>query len=324
MAYEIEGATRRDVDLGDVTLSAHHAGPEDGPAVVLCHGFPELAYSWRHQIRPLADAGYHVIAADGRGYGDSSVPPAITDYGAPELTGDVVGLLNAFGYEQGILIGHDWGSAIVSHTTVLHPDVVRGIANVSLPFLLRAPETTTEFLSQNTSHDEHYIVFFQEPGRAERELDTDVRGAFERMMHAGVDLQELEAATGGYAAHFYKSAMVGPGLGDEIWSDKELDLYVEAFERTGFGPPLNYYRNLDRTWEETEDVDHSVRVPALMLHGGWDPFIPPGSAELVKEHIPGVEAHVIEHAGHWIMEEYPEETNKILLGWLTRNFPADA
>ncbi|MCV7299842.1 alpha/beta hydrolase [Mycobacterium barrassiae] len=291
--------TVRLVETNGVALRVIEAGDRDAPLVVLAHGFPELAYSWRHQIPVLAEAGYHVLAPDQRGYGGSSRPAAVEDYDIHALTGDLVGLLDSevgAGVEQAVFIGHDWGAMVVWHTTLLHPDRVRAAAGLSVPPIPRARSRPTERWREKFGED-FYMLRFQEPGVADAEMAADVAVTM-RGMFAG--LLEGDAP-----------------LPDWIGSD-EFDHYVAEFGRTGFTGALNWYRNYDRNWETTPHLAGAqTTVPALFVGGTADPVGPTMNPARAREVVAGPYTETwIDGAGHWVQQERPEEVNRILLAFL--------
>ncbi|MEZ0357148.1 alpha/beta fold hydrolase [Mycobacterium sp. SA01] len=289
--------TERLVDVAEVRLRVLEAGDPGAPAVVLAHGFPELAYSWRHQIPVLADAGYHVLAPDQRGYGGSSAPEAIEAYDIHRLTGDLVALLDSEvggGAAQAVFIGHDWGAMVVWHTALLHPDRVRAVAGLSVPPIPRARSRPTERWREKFG-DDFYMLRFQEPGRADAEMAADVAATMREMF---ADL----------------SPSAPPG-----WiSDAEFDHYVAEFGRTGFTGALNWYRNYDRNWESTPQLAGAhITVPALFVGGTADPIAPTMNPARAREVVAGpYTERWIDGAGHWVQQERPEDVNRILLEFL--------
>jgi pimeloyl-ACP methyl ester carboxylesterase len=227
----------------------------EGPLVVLCHGFPELAFSWRHQVPALTAAGFRVVAPDMRGYGGSSVPAEVEAYDVVELCGDLCGLLDALGEESAVFVGHDWGAAVVWQLAILHPRRVRAVAGMSVPFVPRAPALPLPIMRRHLGED-FYIVWFQQPGVADEALARDVRRT----------LTSKKVWTAQWAQEG------GPPSPPPSWlSEQELAVYVEAFERTGFTGGLNWYRNIDRNWELTEPfADSLVEQPAMFLTGERD------------------------------------------------------
>jgi pimeloyl-ACP methyl ester carboxylesterase len=274
-----------------------------GPPVVLCHGFPELAYSWRHQVPALVAAGYRVLAPDMRGYGASSRPDAVDDYDVLTLADDLVGLLDAVGEQQAVFVGHDWGAAVVWQLALAHPRRVRALGALSVPFAPRAPAPPLQILRRRLGED-FYMAWFQDPGPADAALARDVRRT----------LTTTEEWTAAWAASGTDERPPLP-----TWlSERELAVYVEAFERTGFTGGLNYYRNIDRNWTITAPLDgRQVEQPAFFLTGSDDPvrrFMP---TQPMAARVADLRAHVVlEGAGHWIQQERPAEVNARLLRFL--------
>ena len=289
----------RFVDTDGVRLRVVEAGERGAPLIVLAHGFPELAYSWRHQIPVLADAGYHVLAPDQRGYGGSSRPEAVEDYDIHALTGDLVALLDSDvggGVEQAVFIGHDWGAMVVWHTALLHPDRVRAVAGLSVPPIPRARSRPTERWREKFGAD-FYMLRFQEPGLADAEMEADVAVTM-RGMFAGLVAGDAP-------------------LPDWISSD-EFDHYVSEFGRTGFTGALNWYRNYDRNWASTPQLAGAqTTVPALFVGGTADPVGPTMNPARAREVVAGPYTEEwIDGAGHWVQQERPDEVNRILLAFL--------
>ncbi|HWT94246.1 MAG TPA: alpha/beta hydrolase [Solirubrobacteraceae bacterium] len=290
------------VDVGDVRLRVLDEGRRDGPVVVLLHGFPELAYSWRHQIPALAGAGYRVLAPDNRGVGGSDRPEAVEAYAVTEMAGDVVGLIDWAGASQAVLIGHDWGADVAWKTAWMHPDRISAVAGLSVPFLPRAPAAPTALMREHIGED-FYIVWFQEPGVGEAALERDVRRTIATTRVWGP----------AWAAEEGDVPPTPPFMTDE-----ELAVYVDAYTRTGFSGGLALYRNLDRNWELTAPFDdRKVEQPALFLTGERDPvrqFMPP---EAMDGWVIDLRAKVVvPGAGHWVNQERPDEVNAALLDWL--------
>ena len=303
--------TERLVDTNGVTLRVTEAGEPGNPVVVLAHGFPELAYSWRHQIPALAAAGYHVLAPDQRGYGGSSRPEAIGDYNIAELTADIAGLLDDVGAESAVLVGHDWGSPVVTNFPLYHPSRVRAVAALSVPPIPRAPAPPTQIWRHIFGDNFFYILYFQEPGVADAALNADVRASLQRMV-------ALEGFTGPVDE---MAAQPLPPLPDWL-SAEEFDEYVRAFEVTGFTGPLNWYRNFDRNWEITDPSAGNVAattidVPLLFLAGSADPVLSFTPRDRVTEVATGGYREVLlDGAGHWLQQERAEEVNAVLLEFL--------
>jgi pimeloyl-ACP methyl ester carboxylesterase len=313
-------STERLVDTNGVQLRVVEAGDRGAPVVVLAHGFPELAYSWRHQISALADAGYHVLAPDQRGYGGSSRPGAIEAYDIHQLTGDIVGLLDDVGAERAVWVGHDWGAIVVWNAPLLHPDRVAAVAALSVPVVPRAKVPPTQAFRKVFGENFFYMVYFQEPGLADAELDGDPTRTLRRLM----------AGPGSLADETTALRMLAPGPEgfidrlpehDELpdWiSQDELDHYISEFTRTGFTGGLNWYRNFDRNWETTPELaGATISVPCLFIGGTADPVLAFTRADRAAQMITGPYDQVmLEGAGHWLQQERPDEVNAALLDFL--------
>ncbi|WP_372351707.1 alpha/beta fold hydrolase [Streptomyces sp. KL116D] len=301
---EWEKVAARDVTTNGITLRVHEHGPQDSgkPLVVLCHGFPELAFSWRHQVLALAEAGYRVIAPDMRGYGGSSRPADPEAYDALTLCADLAGLLDAVGADDAVFVGHDWGASVVWHMAWAHPERVRAVVGMSVPVTPRSPAPPLPIMRKRLG-DDFYIVWFQEPGVADRALARNVRRT----------LVTREIYSAQWAARPDERLAPPRWLGDE-----ELAHYVKTFEATGFTGGLNYYRNMDRTWALTEHLqDRTIDCPALFVTGSKDPvgrFMPDDKMERVLTDLRG--RVVLDGAGHWIQQERPQEVNAALLEFL--------
>ncbi len=295
-------AVHRQVAVDDgVELHVASLGQEGAPPVVLLHGFPELWYSWRHQLPALAQAGYRVLAPDLRGYGGSSAPVDVEAYDMRSLCGDVIGLLDTEGLDRAVVVGHDWGAAVAWALALAFPERVGAVAGLSVPFIPRAPAPPIGLMRRGLGED-FYIVWFQQPGVADEVLGADVRRTL--------------TTTKVWTAEW--------GSGDEeprlpTWlTEDDLRVYVEAFERTGFTGGLNYYRNIDRNWEQSAELaERRIEQPALFITGSRDPvkrFMPFQAMEGWVTDL--VEVVTIEGAGHWVQQQRPDEVNEALLGFL--------
>jgi pimeloyl-ACP methyl ester carboxylesterase len=309
----------RTVRTNGVDLHVVEAGTE-GPLVVLSHGFPELAYSWRHQMGPLAAAGYRVIAPDQRGYGRSSRPEAIEDYDIHHLTDDLLGLLDDLGEEQAVFVGHDWGSMVVWQQALLHPERVTGVVGMSVPFVPRGPVSPITAMRNLLGDAFFYVLYFQEPGVADAELGADPPRTMRRML-AGARVEGSTTPDPSFFANdgrgFVDRIPEPAGLPDWLSQD-ELDHYVAEFTRTGFTGAINWYRNFDRNWETTEQLaGATVTMPSLFVGGALDPvlFMTPPSLghDSLADHRGDV---LVEGAGHWVQQEKPDEVNAALVAFL--------
>jgi pimeloyl-ACP methyl ester carboxylesterase len=273
-------------------IRMHYVEQGQGFPVVLCHGFPELWYSWRHQIPTLAAAGLRAIAPDLRGYGETDKPPELEAYDIHHLAADIVGLLDSLGLEKAVVVGHDWGGLIVWPLALMHPERVERVVGLNTPFLPRPPLPPTQIFRQMPDHRFDYILFFQEPGRAEAALEADLEGRLGDMI---------------------RRTAADPAF----LSDEDLHIYCEAFRRGGLTGPLNYYRNMDRNWETTAHLDgKQVLCPALMVCAEKDPILKPEMADGMESHVPNLRKVLIEDCGHWTQQEKPAEVNAALLEFL--------
>ena len=312
------------IDTNGVTLRVLDAGSV--PDVVLSHGFPELGYSWRHQIQPLADAGYRVIVPDQRGYGRSSIPTEITDYDIVHLTDDLTGILDALGEEQAVMVGHDWGSFIVSHMAMMKPERTSAVCNMSVPFTPRGPLSIVEMLKLAIPEDTFfYILYFQEVGPADEEMARDPRQTMTRLL-CGVKADPDDNAVSMVARAPKKSEIAGfvatmppaPDVLPEWITQEEVDYYVDEFTRTGFTGGINWYRNFHRNWEITPHIaDAKVECPAYFISGKQDPVIGGRTSGFDSPTLLDWRGEtIIDDAGHWVQQEKPAETNAALISFL--------
>jgi len=304
-----------------INLAVHEAG--SGPAVVFCHGFPELAYSWRHQVPAVAAAGFRAIAPDQRGYGDSSAPPAVTDYGLTELTGDMVGLLDALKIERAVFVGHDWGGFVAWAMPVMHPERTAGVIGVCTPYIPFPPLSQMRAMV-NGKDERIYILWFQEPGRAEAVMDPKARLIFDRLMRAPIDPAVATAtmmASGELDMNPFRRIDELPAATPLIVTAEELDVYVKAFEKTGFRGGINWYRNIDRNGREHPEVGtKKLTLPCLMITADWDIALRPQMAAGMPALCSDLVMHNIAKAGHWVQQEFPNEVNEKIVGWLKHRF----
>ncbi len=317
----MKASTQRQVETNGVTLRVTEAGDRGAPVVVLAHGFPELAYSWRHQIPVLAEAGFHVLAPDQRGYGGSSRPGAVEDYDIVALTGDIVGLLDDVDAEETAIVGHDWGSPVATNFPLFHPDRVSRVVAMSVPPVPRASAPPTQIWREAFGEHFFYMLHFQEPGVADAELDADPAKVLRRMI-GGLRSDGGQAAAARMVAPgpegFVDRLPEPDGLPDWITAD-EVDYYVQEFSRTGFTGGLNWYRNLDRNWALTETTPATtITVPTLFIAGTADPVLGFTPRDRVGDVVSGPYREVmVAGAGHWLQQERPADVNTALLEFLT-------
>lgn len=310
-----------DPTFGPIDLSVHEAG--EGPTVVFCHGFPELGFSWRHQVPAVAAAGFHAVAPDQRGYGASTSPEPIEAYGIDQLTGDLVRLLDDLGVERAVFVGHDWGGFVVWAMGALHPDRCAGIVGVCTPYVAFPG---TKFLSMLVDGDveRQYMLWFQEPGVAESVIDPQARLLFEKLMVGGTDPSVVMArafADGRLDMNPFRDLPGLDALGDPVAGPDVVDHYAEVFGRTGFRGGINWYRNVDANSERHPEIGSvPIDVPTLMICAEWDPALPPALAAGMPGLCSDLEMHTVPTAGHWVQQERPDEVNEILVDWLVRRF----
>lgn len=297
----------------------------EGPLVLLVHGFPESWYSWRHQLPAIAEAGFHAVAIDVRGYGRSSAPLEIDAYGMLHHVNDNLGVVEALGEVTAIIIGHDWGSPIASTSALLRPDVFPAVALLSVPYSPPGFRRPTEALAAVGNGDEEfYIIYFQEPGRAEREAELDVRGWLLGFL-VGASGDAIRPADGGTIGTVKRGGMlrdrfVVPEQLPGWLRAEDVDFYAAEFERTGFRGGLNRYRNLDRDWVDLQPWrGRPIDVPSLFIGGERDgPTLLGGrSIDRFPETLPGLRgSHIVPGCGHWLQQERPAEVNQLLVEWL--------
>ncbi|WP_018656912.1 alpha/beta fold hydrolase [Actinomadura flavalba] len=301
-------------------LKMHVAEAGEGPLVLLLHGFPECWYSWRHQLTALADAGYRAVAPDQRGYARTGGPADAAQYTLLHLVGDAVGLIDAYGAEPAVVVGHDWGAPVAWGAAQLRPDRVRGVAALSVPHRPRSARPPVESLRRLLG-DGFYMVHFQRPDVPEAELGADPAETFRRMLWA----------VSGDAPPFVPIVPEGGGFLDVCaapsalpgwFTEDDVAVYVREFAHSGFTGPLNWYRNLDRNWDLTAAWHRApITPPALFIAGDRD-FVAtaPGAPEAIGrmgDLVPNLRAPVwISGAGHWTQQERPAEVDAALLAFL--------
>ena len=311
----------RDITCNGIRL--HVAEQGEGPLVLLCHGWPELWFSWRHQLPALAAAGFRAVVPDMRGFGRSDAPADVHAYTIMHLVGDMVGLVQALGESEAVIVGHDWGAPVAWHSALFRPDLFRAVAALSVPYRPRGAAPPLAMV-RAAGLDRFYWIYFQEPGVAEAEFECDVAETMRRIL-----------ATPGLATtpRTPDEVLVLPEVGGFLdimkpvenmpdWlSEDDLAVMVGEYRRTGFRGGLNYYRNIERNWELTAPWQGApVRVPALFIAGTRDPVISFFGGRALKElseNAPGLKRTLlVEGAGHWIQQERPVEVNAALIEFL--------
>jgi len=318
--------TQRIVETNGIRLNIAEQGK--GPVVLLCHGFPESWYSWRHQLGALVAAGFHAVAPDMRGYGKSDRPEAIDQYTLFHLVGDMVGLLDALEAPTAVIVGHDWGATVAWQAALLRPDRFRAVIGLSVPFRPRGKAPPTSVMPR-TADAQFYQLYFQEPGAAEAELERDARATVRNMLYGASG----DAVRSGGASAGAGIGMVPRGGGFlrgtpapatlPAWlSEGDVDFYAAEFRRTGFRGALNWYRNIDRNWELLAPFAGApVTVPALYVAGDRDMVVAfPGMDQLLanlKHFVPALHnTLMLAGCGHWTQQERPGEVNAAMIDFL--------
>lgn len=296
------------ISVNGIELEVYEAGEENyGNPIILCHGWPELAYSWRHQIPSLVKAGFHVINPNQRGFGNSSCPKEVTSYDIKHLTDDLIGLMDHFGYEKAVFMGHDWGSAVVWGMGLLHPNRVKKQVNLALPYQERGEIPWIQMMEKFLGDDYYFVHFNKQPRVADRVLDNNRTQFLNNLFRKNIP--SVPPEPGMMMINLAKSSQA---QGEAILNEKDLYIYTSAFEKTGFTPGINWYRNLDRNWHILGEADPVINHPVLMIYGDND-LIP--KFDRIAEFVPNVSEVSID-SGHWIQQECPEETNQVIVDWL--------
>jgi len=310
--------SHRSIRTNGITM--HVADKGDGPTIVLCHGFPELWYSWRHQLAALAEAGFHAVAPDQRGYGGTDRPQAVEDYDIIHLTDDLLGLLDALGEDQAVFVGHDWGAPVVWNLALRAPERVRAVVGLSVPFLPRGDTDPISLFEAIFADNFFYMLYFQEPGVADADLGRDPRDTLRRFMSA-ISADGAADAFRPLPRHGTRLAdwLPDPGVLPEWLTESDLDYYTREFTRTGFTGGLNWYRNMRRNWELTEHLSRTkVVAPALFIAGELDPVVTMASPSGMEEWVPDLRGKVmLPGTGHWTQQERPAEVNEALVDFLS-------
>lgn len=312
---------RQFIDAGGVRLAIYEADGDAArmrPPIILIHGWPEIAYTWKNQINVLADAGFRTIALDLKGFGYSDAPGDIKLYDIDHVTRDLANLLDALDIERALFCGHDWGGSIVWSMGQWRPERVAGIIGVCTPLRPRPPAPPISILKKRFT-EKHYFVQFQTPEIPEQLFETDI-DRFVAMMFRKPAPRERWAAL---IPEIYDL----PGRfksdkpahrNDLIVAEDVIKIYADAFRHSGFHGGINLYRNVDRNWALMEGRDEVVRAPALWIGAELDLFLPPEAADGMEKMAPDLEKHVINDSGHWVTWEQPEALNKLMIDWLMR------
>lgn len=308
------------VDTNGIRMAVYEAG--SGPAIILLHGFPELAFSWRHQLPALAAAGFWAVAPDLRGYGRTDKPADVGAYRIEELIDDIAGLLAALGLDRAVFVAHDWGALLAWQMALLRPELMRGLIALNIPFYARSDDEPIAAMRARFG-DDFYIVDFQDSDGADCLFAADPGRFINLMMRRGqITRQRFESLPAHKRALNLKNvAARASSSGEPLLTDTELRYYAQAFAAGGFSGPINWYRNWTHNWSITEGVAQTVHVPALFIGAEDDVVVSPTQIEAMRPHVTDLEIEMIKQCGHWTQQEQPERTNALMLDWLARRYP---
>jgi pimeloyl-ACP methyl ester carboxylesterase len=306
----------RSIKTNGIRMHCVEAG--SGPLVVFLHGFPESWHSWRHQLGALVEAGFHAVAPDLRGYGQTDQPEALEAYDIFQLTGDVVGLVHALGEQSAVIVGHDWGALVTAHSALFRPDMFRAVALLSVPYVPRGTVNQSEWEQQKYPGKIFYQAALRSP-RANQFLMSDVRSSLLKGLYS---LSGEAEGDDRWSPVRDPAAARGPTVPKmPSWlTDEDLDFLAGEYTRVGFTGGLNYYRNMDRNWALTPFLDGAKMLqPTLFIAGDRDPVIEftRGAYENLAVNIPNLKKSVLlPGVGHWTQQERPKEVNRLLIEFL--------
>lgn len=305
------------IDTNGIRLAVYEQG--DGPAVVLLHGFPELAFSWRHQLPAIAAAGFHAIAPDQRGYGNSSVPPRVSDYGIETLIADIHGLLDALELDTATFVGHDWGAILLWHMAMLAPRRIEKMIILNIPHYPRPPVSPISIWRRRFG-DDFYIVNFNDSDEADRAFEANPEHFFNVVMRRGQisrdQFDKLPAER--KVVSLLRALRKQSQSGEPLLTADERGYYASAYAASGFTGAINWYRNWSRNWEILDGVDETIDIPTLFIGAVNDVLIAPEHIEGMKPLVSDLEIHMLENCGHWSQQEQPQEVNRLIVNWLVQ------
>ncbi|MDB6098488.1 MAG: epoxide hydrolase [Gammaproteobacteria bacterium] len=318
--------TQRSIQANGIRMQITEQG--SGPLVLLCHGFPESWYSWRHQLKALAEAGFHAVAPDMRGYGNTERPAEIERYTLFHLVGDMVGVLDSLREKTAVIVGHDWGAPVAWHAALMRPDRFRAVVGLSVPYRPRGGAAPTTLMPQN-AEALFYQLYFQAPGAAEAELEADTRVSLRKILFSAsgdVPRRTPSASASGVGMVArdggFLTRMPDPDVLPGWLTEADMDFYVRQFQQSGFRGGLNWYRNIDRNWELMAPYSGaSVSVPALYMAGELDLVVAfPRMKEVIADlarYVPQLRGTImLPGCGHWTQQERPHEVNQALIDFL--------
>ena len=305
------------VNSNDIRMAVYEQG--EGPAVVLLHGFPELAFSWRHQLPALAQAGYRAIAPDQRGYGQTSVPSDVADYRIEELIADTHGLLDALGLQSAMFVGHDWGSILLWQMAMLAPERIEKLIILNIPHYPRPPIDPISIWRRRFG-DDFYIVNFQDSDEADRVFASDTARFFDATMRRNLISRALfdKLPAERKVVSLLRAFANERQYGEPLLSREERDYYASAFAASGFTGAINWYRNWAHNWKVLEGVNQTIEIPTLFIGAVDDVIIAPEHVEAMRPLVTDLEIHMLQNCGHWSQQEKPDEVNRLIVEWLVQ------
>ena len=311
----------RIIDSGEIRMAVHEMG--SGPPIIFVHGFPELAFSWRHQLPALAAAGYRAIAPDMRGYGGTDKPQNKLDYTLQKLIGDIDGLLDALAIDRAVFVGHDWGAMLVWQMALLRPDLMVGLIALNIPHMPRPPINPITYMRLKLGKD-FYIVNFQDSAEADHKFAEDPAKFIDTMMRLRQSSihEHKQKPTKRKPLSLLAELERDKPRGEPLLDADELKYYADAFAAGGFTGPINWYRNWKQNWKSMKRVSQTVTIPSLFVGAVDDRIISAKQIVTMRPLVADLEIQMIESCGHWTQQEKPNELNDIVLEWLSRRYPA--
>jgi len=305
------------IDTNGIRMAVYEQG--DGPAVILLHGFPELAFSWRHQLPALAAAGYRAITPDQRGYGKTSVPSLVSDYRIETLIADIHGLLDALGLESAVFTGHDWGAILLWQMAMLAPDRIEKLIILNIPHYPRPPEDPISIWRRRFGKD-FYIVNFQDSDEADRVFAEDTAHFFDVTMRRNqISRERFDKLPPERKVVSLLNALKNKRQrGEPLLTKDEREYFASTYEASGFTGAINWYRNWAHNWRLLEGVDQNIDIPTLFIGAVDDVLIAPEHIEGMRPLVPDLEIHMLQNCGHWSQQEKPDEVNCLILEWLVK------
>ena len=304
-------------------IATYVFGPDEAPTILLVHGWPEIAYSWKNTVPSLVQAGYRVITYDLRGFGRSSAPLEPVHYAMPQLVGDMEAVMNAYGVEDCLICGHDWGGSIVWHAARMIPHRVRGVIGVCVPHTARAPAPPLKIIEKRFG-SKHYFIEFRDRGAEIAALFAQDPDGFFRLLFRSTPPGAVMDETFTFIPTKFEAFLNAgsPDLKGVVLPDADRRKFVEAYQKTGFETGMNLYRTIDANWDLADGMGDMISQPVLMISPERDLLLPPELAKPMKKMCPDLELVTIADCGHWAMWDAPEALNAVMEDWLGRRFPA--